>query len=158
MISARIPNIADYSKEGELLKNPALTRKSAIINYWLNQKQNDFKNRLRSYNNSIQEMLLPTILRKTNRGRNFLSVFEKQISDELKNSLNLVFPKENLPEISQTQTEKEVISIPAEKAPVNSDKAAIEKELLTLRTAYKYTNDAQTAEQISTLEITLKYL
>lgn len=153
MISAGISNIAEYIKEGELFEeNFALTRKSAIINYWLNQKQNDFKNKLRSYNNSMQEMLLPTFFEeKLTEEEIFYQIFEKQISDELKNSLNLVFPP--------TPVKFEVVSVSGEEIPnvLNDKKADLEKELMTLRTAYKYTKDAQTADLIATLEITLKY-
>lgn len=143
-------SLHEFIKEGELFgTDSSLTKKAVILNYWLNQNANDFKKRLKPYNNSIIELDLPNMFESEEQITEetiFYSFFEKPISIELKNSLNLVF------ETPTIQTQEIVESTEL------SEKEEIEQQLITLKTAYKYTPDQETADLIATLEITLKYL
>lgn len=155
--STKSKNIIDFIKEGNLFEtNEALNPKSVVLNYWLNQRANDFKKYLKKYNDALEDSLLPNMFGEPlTPDQLFQEIFVNGIPEDLKKAISLVF---NNQEDKEIQTENTKI-VDFEKNNANfEEKTDLEEQIATLKVAYKYNPSQETADLIATLEITLKYI
>lgn len=125
MVSADYRNLAEFIKENTIFKenNEHKTRNAFIINWYLNQRVNDFKSALIKYNNSLEsnqgaslfgsDQLTPEQI--------FEEVFTKNVDKDVLNSLNIRFGIKMAKEQLEAKTEKTVEVTPEKAIQINEN-------------------------------------
>lgn len=143
MVSRGIEDISDYVSQGNLFEeNKLVYLQSVVINWYLNQTINLFKNALLKYNNSLESNIGGSIFGDAlSPDQIFESIFTQGASDKIK---NLFVKKENELELSYNQENK-----------------ALKERINNLILAKKY-QDSESQNEIENLikklQLALKYL